>query len=121
MSPRGAQRQDGLIDRQSQSNSDSDRLWNVQLSDVIVCLILVSDHLWVVFHILDPVRARNFPNRTEKLTDWRRFQSFASDLISPRIQINSVEEADRATHELTSSVDSAYKAVQEQGQYFWPK
>jgi hypothetical protein len=45
----------------------------------------------------------------EKSTDWERFQSLASQLISPSIQINSGWKADRAAHEFTVSIASAYK------------
>jgi hypothetical protein len=60
---------------------------NVCLSKVIVSDVLDSDHLPIVFHILDHVTTRNLSDRVEKFTDWDRFQSLASDLVSPRIQI----------------------------------
>jgi hypothetical protein len=62
---------------------------NIRLSNVIGYDILDSDHLPILFHILDHERTKNFSARTEKLTDWERFQSLASNLISPRIEINS--------------------------------
>jgi len=57
--------------------------------------------------VLDHIRARDVLNQAEKFTDWEWFHSLASDLISPRIQINSGEEADKAAHDLTASVTSA--------------
>jgi len=44
--------------------------------------ILDSDHLPILFHILDHVRATDNLNRVEKFTDWEQFQSLASELIS---------------------------------------
>jgi hypothetical protein len=61
---------------------------NVRLSEVIVCDILDSGHLPIVFHLLDHVRTRNLWDLVDKFTDWGQFQSLASELISPRIQIN---------------------------------
>jgi hypothetical protein len=66
---------------------------NVRLSDATVSDTLESDHLPIFFHIMDHVENRKVLNRAEKLTDWERFQRLASELISPRIQINSDEEA----------------------------
>jgi hypothetical protein len=57
------------------------------MSDVIVSDILVSDHLPVVFDILDHFKIRNLSEPIEKFTDWVRFQSLASELISPKIEI----------------------------------
>jgi hypothetical protein len=67
---------------------------NFWLSEVIVSDILDSDHLPITFHLLDHVRARNLSDPVDKFTDWERFQSLASDLISSKIQMNSEEEAD---------------------------
>jgi hypothetical protein len=55
---------------------------NVKMSHVIVSDILDSDHLPIVFHILD------LSEPTEKFTDCDRFQSFTSELISPKVEIN---------------------------------
>jgi hypothetical protein len=60
---------------------------NIRVSDVIVSDILDSDHLPVIFHILDHVKIRNLSDPTEKFTDWDRFQNLASELISPKIEI----------------------------------
>jgi hypothetical protein len=67
---------------------------NVQLSEVIVSDILDSVHLPVIFHLLDRIRTRNLSGPVNKFTDWERFQSLASELISCRALINSEEEAD---------------------------
>jgi hypothetical protein len=61
---------------------------NVRLSEIIVSDVLDSDHLPVLFHTLDHVTTRNLSDPIEKFTDWERFQSLASDLVSPKIQIN---------------------------------
>jgi hypothetical protein len=50
-------------------------LQNVRMSDVIVSDILDSDHLPIIFHILDHIKIRNHPGPIEKFTDWDRFQS----------------------------------------------
>jgi hypothetical protein len=75
---------------------------NIRLSDVSVSDILDSDHLPILFHILDHVR-------TNKISDWERFQSLASNLISPRTEIKSGVEADKAARDFTASVASAYR------------
>jgi hypothetical protein len=62
---------------------------NVPLSEVTVSDILDSDHLPIVFHLLDHARTRNLSDLVDKFTVWAWFQSLASKLISPRIQINS--------------------------------
>jgi hypothetical protein len=51
-------------------------------SDVIVSDILDSDHLPIVFHILDHDNVKNLSEPIEKFTDWDRFQSLASELIT---------------------------------------
>jgi hypothetical protein len=59
------------------------------LLDVIASDILDSDYQPVIFHLLDHVRNGNPLDPVDKFTDWEKFQSLASELISPRIQINS--------------------------------
>jgi hypothetical protein len=68
---------------------------NIRLSNVIVSYILNSDHLPIVFHSPDHVRTTKLSEPLEKFTNWERFQSLASDLISPRIEVNSGVEADK--------------------------
>jgi hypothetical protein len=82
---------------------------NIRLSNVIVSDILDSDHLPITFHIPDHVRTLNFSAPTEKFTDWERFQNLTSLLISPRIEINSGVEADKAACAFTASIASAYR------------
>jgi hypothetical protein len=82
---------------------------NIRLSNVIVSDILDSDHLPIIFHILDHVTTKNFSAPLEKFTDWERFQSLASNYISHRIEINSGAEADKAAHSFTASLASAYR------------
>jgi hypothetical protein len=52
---------------------------NIRVSDVIVSDILDSDHLPIIFHILDHVKIRNLSDPIEKFTDWDRFQSLTSE------------------------------------------
>jgi hypothetical protein len=82
---------------------------NVRLSEVIVSDILDSDYLPTIFHVLDHSRTRNVSDQVDKFTDWERFQGLASKFISPRIQINSGEEADEADREFTAFIASAYR------------
>jgi hypothetical protein len=70
--------------------------------------ILDSDHLPIIFHILDEVRAKNVLAPFEKFTDWERFQSLASNLISPRIKINLGAKTGKAASTFTVSLASAY-------------
>jgi hypothetical protein len=81
---------------------------NIRLTNVIVSDILDSDHLPIIFHILDHVRTHNLSVPAEKFTDWERFQSLASNLISPSIQINSGVEADKAACAFTASVPAIW-------------
>jgi hypothetical protein len=70
---------------------------------------LDSDHLPITFNILDHVKIRNLSEPIEKFTDWDRLQSLASELISPRIEINSRVEAVKAACDFTASIASAYR------------
>jgi hypothetical protein len=45
----------------------------------------------------------------EKFTDWEQFQNLASELILPRIQINSGEDANKGAHNFTATIASAYR------------
>jgi hypothetical protein len=81
----------------------------ISVSDVIVSDILDSDHLPIIFHMLDHDKIRNLLEPIEKFTDWDRFQSLTSELISPRIDINSGVEADKAARDFTASIASAYR------------
>jgi hypothetical protein len=80
---------------------------NIRLSNVIVSDILDSDHLPTVFHILDHVRTTKLSEPAEKYTNWERFQSLGSDLISPRIEVNP--GVDKAARDFTASVASPYR------------
>jgi hypothetical protein len=48
-------------------------------------------------------------NSVEKVSDWERFQSLASALVSPRVKINSCMEADNAARDFAASIASAYR------------
>jgi hypothetical protein len=82
---------------------------NVRLSEFIASDILDSGHLPVAFHLLDHVRTRNLSDPVETFTDSERFQSLASELFSPRFQINLREEASKAARNFTDSISSAYR------------
>jgi hypothetical protein len=79
------------------------------VSDVIVSDILDSDHLPIIFHILDNVKIRNLSDPIEKFTDWDLFQSLAPELISHKIVIKSGVEADKAGRDFSASIASAYR------------
>jgi hypothetical protein len=82
---------------------------NVQLSEVILTDILDSDHLPIMFSILDSVRSRGALDPVEKLTDWEMFQNLTPEHVSPNIQIHSSDEADKAAQDLSVSTASAYR------------
>jgi hypothetical protein len=82
---------------------------NIRVSGVIVSDILDSDHLPIVFHILDRVNIRNISEHIKEFTDWDRFRSLASELISPIIEIKSGLEADKVARYFTASIASAYR------------
>jgi hypothetical protein len=79
------------------------------VSHVIVSDILDIDHLPIVFHILDHVKIKNLSESVEKFTDWNRFQSLASEFISPKVEINLWVEADKPARDFTASFASAYR------------
>jgi hypothetical protein len=81
---------------------------NVRLSEDIVSDLLDSDHLPILFHFLDHIRTRNILEPVDEFTDWERFQSLASE-ISPRIQIKSEKQADKAARNFTALIASAYR------------
>jgi hypothetical protein len=70
---------------------------------------LDSDHLPIIFHILDHVKIRNLSDPIEKFTDWEWFQSLASELISPKIEVTSEAEADKGACDFTASISPAYR------------
>jgi hypothetical protein len=61
-----------------------------------------------MFIILDPVRKREALYPVEKLTDWKLFQSLASELLPPNIQIHSSNEADKAARDFAASITLVY-------------
>jgi hypothetical protein len=82
---------------------------DVRLSEVTVLDILDSDHLPIIFSILYHDKARTILNPVEKFTDWERFQSLASVIVSLRIEINLFTEADKAARYFAASIASAYR------------
>jgi hypothetical protein len=59
--------------------------------------------------ILGPVRKSEASDPVQKLTDWKLFQSIASEFMYPDIQIRFSDEADIAAHAFAASVASAYR------------
>jgi hypothetical protein len=55
------------------------------------------------------MKLSNLSVPVDKFTDWERFQRLASELISPKIQINLEEEADKVARDFTASIASAYR------------
>jgi hypothetical protein len=62
----------------------------------------------MVFHILDQVKTNKNLSEVEKFTDSERLQSLASDFISPRIEINSEEGADKTACDFTKNIDDEH-------------
>jgi hypothetical protein len=62
---------------------------NIRESDAIVSDILDTDHIRIVFHILDHVKIRTLSEPIEKFTEWYRLRSLAPVLISSQIEIKS--------------------------------
>jgi hypothetical protein len=74
----------------------------------IVSDILDSAHLPIIFHILDHLEIRNLSESIKKFTDWDWFQILASELVSPRIEINSGVEAYKVARVFATFIASAY-------------
>jgi hypothetical protein len=81
----------------------------VRLSEVRVLDIMDSDHLLIMFYILNHIKAGVILDPVEKFTDWQRLQSLASALVFPRVEINSCIEADTAARDFAASRASAYR------------
>jgi hypothetical protein len=82
---------------------------DVRLSEIRVLDIMDSDQLPIMFCILDHIKAKEISVPVEKFTDWERFQSLASALVSPRVENNSCMEADNAARDFGASIDSTYR------------
>jgi hypothetical protein len=82
---------------------------NVRIFEVNVIEILESDHLPIPFHMLYHFSTRDISAPVEIHTDWERFKSLASDLISPRIQIHTCKEAEETARNVAASIASAYR------------
>jgi hypothetical protein len=81
---------------------------NIRLSLLRVSDILDSDHVKVVFLILDLDETNKLLEPLEKFTVWERFRSLASNFISPRSEVNLGAEADKTTREFTVSIALGY-------------
>jgi hypothetical protein len=79
------------------------------MSDVTVSYVLDSQHLPTSFHILNHVSIRDISAPAENHTDWEQFQSLATNLIPPRIQTDTVEEAEKEATAFTASTAMAYR------------
>jgi hypothetical protein len=62
-----------------------------------------------MFCTLDHIKAREILDPVEKFTDWERFQSRASALVSPTMEINLFIEADKAGRDFAAFIASAYR------------
>jgi hypothetical protein len=62
-----------------------------------------------MFSFLDPDGTRKTLDSVEKLTDCELFQSLASELVSPNIQIHCSNEADKESCGFAASVALAYR------------
>jgi hypothetical protein len=82
---------------------------DVRLSEVRDLDIMNSDHLPIMFCILDHIKAGEMLDSAQKFTDWERFQSLASALVSTRVEINSCIEANKAGRDFAASIASAYR------------
>jgi hypothetical protein len=82
---------------------------DVRLSEVRVMDITDSDHLPIMLCILNHSKGREILDPVENFTDWERFHGFASALLSPRVEINSCIEADKAARDFAASIASAYR------------
>jgi hypothetical protein len=58
---------------------------------------------------LDPVTTRSALDPVEKMTDCELFEILASELISPNIQIDSTNEADKAARDISAPIISAFR------------
>jgi hypothetical protein len=67
--------------------------------------------LLVIISVLDPARRKESLDPVEKFTDWELFQSLASELASPniQIQIHFSNEADKEARDFAVTVVSAYR------------
>jgi hypothetical protein len=81
---------------------------NVRPPQVIVPDFLDSGLQPVLFSKMDYVESRETFDLVEKFTDWERFHSLTSKLVSLRLQINISERADKVVFDFTASVAAAY-------------
>jgi hypothetical protein len=82
---------------------------NTRISEINVLEILDSDHLPILFYMLDHVSTKDILAPVETFTDWDRFQSLVSDLISPSTQIHTFKDAKETARKFTASMSSAYR------------
>jgi hypothetical protein len=59
-----------------------------------------------MFHLLDHVSTGDTSALVEIHTDWERFQSLASEFISPRTQIHTFQDAEEAARNFAASITS---------------
>jgi hypothetical protein len=78
---------------------------------IIVADIIDSDHLPIMFSILDPVRTREALDPVEKSADWELLKNLSSLFISPNIQIHPSNVADKRARDFPASTASAYRIL----------
>jgi hypothetical protein len=87
--------------------------WRARYCCAQECPTIRSHCLWhsglIFSNVMDHLRTRNLSDAVDKSTDWERFQSLTSELISPRIPVILWEEADKAARDFTASIVSAYR------------
>jgi hypothetical protein len=82
---------------------------NIRFSNVIVSDIPDSDHLpkystsWIILEL------QNSWKDSKIVIDWGWLQSIATDIVSPRIEINLGIESDKAVCNFTASVALVYQ------------
>jgi hypothetical protein len=82
---------------------------DVRLSEVRVLHVMDSDHQPIIFYIFVHTKSTKSLYQVEKITDWERFQSVASALVSPRVNIYSFIKADKADGVFAESIALAYR------------
>jgi hypothetical protein len=69
---------------------------------------LDSEYSPIIFHIIGHLVSKQILEPIEKFRDLEQFQSLASNLVSPAIEINSRPEPDKVARCFTASIASDY-------------
>jgi hypothetical protein len=78
------------------------------MSEVIVTGILDSDHLPIMFNIVDPARMSEALNPVEKLRAWKSFKASSPNSLSSNIQIHNSDKVNKAAFDFAASIVSVY-------------